>query len=395
MTGMTTTRVRRRIVLLAPGFEPLAPAAQRDRFARTLARTADLWSLRAEVGALGAEPDSSPAFRARAAGPDWHCEAEIRLLAWDDLIAAELARGWPALLRRGGGALAAVLLEGTLARYAAAHWRYALFALSPLLPLAGLAAALLLAALAVQNGEARLALPAIAVAGLAAWGARRLKLGLLLADWAFARDLALGTDPPQSARIGQFAGAILATRGAAADEVVLAGHSLGAVLLVQALAEALRRDPRLLDHAPRLVLVGLGSSVLKVALQPGAARLRADLALLAGAPGFEWVDLASRRDALSFERSEPVRTLGLPGRGPRRESIHPRDMLDAATWARVRWNFLRLHRQYVMGNGRRYFWDFGLMACGPLPVGGALRPDRALGPDGALGRAPPVEPVPA
>jgi hypothetical protein len=40
-----------------------------------------------------------------------------------------------------------------------------------------------------------------------------------------------------------------------------------------------------------------------------------------------------------------------------------------------------------MGNGRRYFLDFGLLLCGPLPAGAGLRPDRLLGIDGALGCA--------
>ena len=227
---------------------------------------------------------------------------------------------------------------------------------------------------------------ALPVAALSLWSAKPLHLDLLLADWAFARDLARGCDPAQQARTARFARAILATRWADADEVLLVGHSLGAVFVVQALAEALRQDPNLLRTTPPLALVGLGSSVLKVALLPGAARLRADLSLLARSAGFEWVELASRRDVLSFERSGPLGPLGIAGHGPRLESVHPRDMVNGATWGRIRWRFLRLHRQYVLGNEQRYFWDFGLAVCGPLPMGGT-RPDRALGPDGALNSA--------
>ncbi|MGG5817596.1 hypothetical protein [Falsiroseomonas sp. HW251] len=381
------TPVRSRIVLFVPGFEPLPTVAQRDRFARTLARTAGLWSLEAAVGPLApGGADTMPSFAASARGADWRCAAEIRLLAWDDLIAGELARGWPALVRRGGAAVAAVLLDGTVARYAAAHWRYALFALAALLPFLGIAAALLFAGFGVGAGAPWSLLPAtlsLLLAALAAW---RLSFPVLLADWALARDLAGGCDPAQQARIACFARAILATRGEAVDEVLLAGHSLGSVFAVQALAQALRHDPGLLRRMPRLVLVGLGSSVLKVALMRGATALRADLALLARSEGFDWIEFASRRDVLSFERTGPLGPLGITGRGPVLESVHPRDMLDDATWRRTRWRFLRIHRQYVMGNGRRYFWDFGLAVCGPLPVG-VVWPDRGLGPSGALGAA--------
>jgi pimeloyl-ACP methyl ester carboxylesterase len=213
-----------------------------------------------------------------------------------------------------------------------------------------------------------------------------LHLDILLADWRFAIDVARGRHAAYAARITRFADEIAAALGRpGVDEVLLVGHSLGAVFAVEALAEALRRDPGLLRAGPRFALVGLGPSVLKIALHPAAGRLRAALARLADTPGLVWVDHSSRRDVLSFERSEPIATLGLPGHGPRLERVHPRDMVDAATWSRIRHQPLRIHRQYVLGNTRRYSLDFGLLSCGPLPVESGLRPDRVLGSDGALG----------
>jgi hypothetical protein len=44
MTAPDLRPVRRRIVLYAPGFERLRPEEHRDRFARTLTRTAAVWS---------------------------------------------------------------------------------------------------------------------------------------------------------------------------------------------------------------------------------------------------------------------------------------------------------------------------------------------------------------
>jgi len=51
---------------------------------------------------------------------------------------------------------------------------------------------------------------------------------------------------------------------------------------------------------------------------------------------------------------------------------------------------LRAHRIYVTGNGRRYFYDWGLLACGPGAVGRDPTPDRLLGPDGGLSAPRPV-----
>jgi hypothetical protein len=374
--------VRRRLVLHVPGYEPLSPGAQTRRLARAVARSVAIWGLEG-----GAEPGADGTLRARMAGPDWATEAEIRILAWDDLIARDLAVPLPLRIWRGAGALAALLADGTLARYGAAHWRYLLFALFPGAVLLGLLLAGAATARAV-GGVAGAAAGLLLALALLLLADRRLHLGHLFADWAFARDIAAGRRPDIAARIAAFAAEITAARRRRdVQEVVLSGHSLGMALLAEALAAALEAEPAPPRPAPRLVLLGLGSSLLKIALMPQATRLRAAVARIATAPGLTWIEVSSRRDLVSFHRADPVARLGLLGRGPRLESIHPRAMLAPAEWRRVRRSVLRAHRVYVTGNGRRHFFDWGMVACGPGAVGRDPWPDRLLGPDGALGRA--------
>jgi hypothetical protein len=377
--------IRRRLVLHVPGYEPLTAAAQHRRLSRTLQRSATAWGLSGHSGAAQASADGVVlAFPSRLAGPDWATEAEIRILAWDDLIARDLAVPLPRRILRGGAALARLLADGTLARYGRAHWRYLLFAALPVAMLAGALLAGLLAGLALGGG-AGLAVGIAVALGLVLLADRRAHLGHLFADWSFARDLAAGTRPEIAARIARFAEEIAAARRARdVEEVVLTGHSLGMVLLAQALAEALARDPDPPRPAPRLALVGLGSSLLKVALMPQGAALRAAVARIAAEPGLAWMEYTSRRDLVSFHRADPVAVLGLAGRGPAMERIHPRAMLDPAAWRRVRLSMLRAHRIYVTGHARRYFFDWGLIACGPGAVGRDAPPDRLLGPDGSL-----------
>jgi pimeloyl-ACP methyl ester carboxylesterase len=229
--------------------------------------------------------------------------------------------------------------------------------------------------------------PALAVALLLA-GDRWLHLRHLLADWVFARDLARGARPELDARIERFAQEIVAARERQdVDEVVLVGHSLGMVLLTEALATALAREAAPARAAPRLALVGLGSSVLKIALMPQAQRLRDAVARIAATPRLAWLEFTSRRDLVCFHRADPVAVLGLPGSGPCIERIHPRAMLDHASWCRVRRSMLRAHRVYVTGGARRYFYDWGLIACGPGAVGRDPYPDRLIGPGGDLATA--------
>lgn len=388
-----TVPVRRRLVLHVPGYEPLDGAAQAGRLARTIARSAACFGLEGSTGAALATADGVVvAFPARLAGLDWATEAEIRILGWHDLIARDLAVPLPGRILGGLVALAALLRDGTLGRYRRAQWRYLLFVGLPVAMLAGAIAAGLVIFL-LMGGWVGAALGTGAAGGFVVAADRYLHLGHLFADWVFARDLARGTRPDIAARIHRFAAEITeARRRREVDEVVLSGHSLGMVLLAEALADSLALDPDPPRPAPRLVLVGLGSSMLKIALMPAAARLRGAIARIAAAPALTWLEFTSRRDLVSFHRADPVRALGLDGAGPRMERIHPRAMLDAAAWRRTRRSILRAHRIYVTGNLRRYFYDWGLIACGPGAVGRDADPDRLLRLDGAL-RQPELEPA--
>ncbi len=381
-----TRSVRRRLMLHVPGYEPLSAEAQRRRLVRTLDRSAAAWGLVA-VAQAGRTEGVAHAFDARLSGPDWTTETEIRILAWDDLIAHDIAVPLPRLILRGGAALAGLLRDGTLRRYRAAHWRYLLFVALPVAILAGALLGGLLGGVLLGGWAGFPAGLAIATALLGA-ADRWLHLRHLLADWVFARDLARDTRPEVTARIEAFAREIIAARRRRdVDEVVLAGHSLGMVLLTQALAIALVREPAPPRPAPRVALVGLGSSVLKIALMPQAHRLRDAVARVAAAPGLAWLEFTSRRDLVCFHRADPVAALGLAGHGPRVECIHPRAMVRHEAWCRVRRSMLRAHRIYVTGCDRRYFYDWGLIACGPGAVGLDPYPDRLLGPGGALATA--------
>jgi hypothetical protein len=74
-------------------------------------------------------------------------------------------------------------------------------------------------------------------------------------------------------------------------------------------------------------------------------------------------------------------------------------MVEEHTYRGFRLNFLRVHRQAVMGNERRYFYDYYMLCCGPLPlrewVEKAERAVAKFGADGALIEAPAADGVAA
>jgi len=74
--------------------------------------------------------------------------------------------------------------------------------------------------------------------------------------------------------------------------------------------------------------------------------------------------------------------------GPLVRVVRIRHMLNPSVYARMRYDPLRMHCQFVSGNNRRAAYDYFMLLCGPLSVERQVRsPDgaaSAIGPDGAL-----------
>src|SRR5829696_1362102 len=82
--------------------------------------------------------------------------------------------------------------------------------------------------------------------GLLQWPGRRLFVQHLLDDWIFARRYIHGEHAVLGPRLDRVAKRLCeAARASEADEVLVLGHSLGAVLAIDLLDRALRLEPRL------------------------------------------------------------------------------------------------------------------------------------------------------
>lgn len=404
-----TSPVRRRRTYLLTGYEPLAPAAHHHRFVREIKRFEATWTLKAEVGPLVFPTGSAVAsWAVVVTGPDLRTETEVRLLRWDDIVAADMEAPIASRLMRYLGAAVDFVFTGTFFRYAAAYWRYALFAAYPMVLLVliaalSAAAAWLWGRVGLPGGGLMQGLVAGAAAlGLLALAGRRFHLNYMLSDWIFARDMIRRRRPAIDARAAAFAKDIREglARGDV-DEVVILAHSLGAAWMVEAVARVLDAEPAILARSPPLGLAGLGSSTLKIALHPAAQWLRTSVKRVADVPAITWAEYDSHVDFICFYKNNTVEALGLVAQSrPHRRSIRLSRMLSPATWQRFRGNLLRIHRQYVMGNEQRYLYDFHMAACGPFPFAAIVAEgDRlagALGADGSLaGATTPLTPTPA
>jgi hypothetical protein len=383
--------VQNRYFFHASGFDQYDSAAQYRRFVREAARFATTWNVTADVSALHNIDAGDGRWDVTTRAPGWQVHTRYELLDWSDIVRAELARPGGRRVWDGAVTLADLFASGTAWRYFAANWRYGMFFLVPFLDvimfaavaaaagwfLGGAAGTALQTAVpsVIASMFAAVAGAAIAVAVFALlmrWPGERWRISQGLADWTFAREYMLGRHGAMEARIEAFAARIVAcARRADVDEIVVTGHSLGATVAVDVLGRAFARDSALGRHGPKLCLLTVGATIPKLALHPKGAWLRERARRLAAEPTLAWAEYQARDDIISFHKFDPVRLkrfkdVNDPG-GPviRRVQIH--QMLSDETRRRIRFNYMRLHYQFVMANERRTPYDYFMLMCGPVP----------------------------
>jgi pimeloyl-ACP methyl ester carboxylesterase len=373
--------VRRRHVYHVAGYDPMDAGALYRRFSRQLDVFRRTWSIEATVSALEQTSDKCRAWwTVRSRGPNWQVEAVHEALLWDDIVRADFRRPLALRLLKAAFAYCDLIVTGTMFRYILANQRYAIFFLFPIFSVVLFAVAgwivarlaigflgldgVVAAALGVPVGVAVFLL-------LLRWPGRRWRVEQLLDDWICAHAYIHGERPDIDARLELFAEALLArTRDTALDEIVIVGHSLGAMLVLDIIVRALARDADFGRRGPAVCVLTIGATIPKFALHPRAKPIRRRIAEVAAEPSIAWTEYQSRADTISFYKFDPVSLRRLAedrlDSKPviRRVQIH--DMLLPETFARCRTHVLRLHYRSVMANDRRAPYDYFLMVCGPV-----------------------------
>ncbi len=373
--------IRRRHVYHLAGYDPVDCGAQFRRFARQLDVFKRTWTIEATLSQLERSSDRTRAgWTVNARGADWQVEAVHETLLWDDIVQADFAR--PTAIRLWKAAVAYVdfIGTGTMFRYFRANHRYVIFFFVPLVQIvlfaavAWFCARLLLGFLPLTGlGEIMVGLcvGALVFIGLLQWPGRRWRVEQMLDDWIFAREYLYGWRSDMDKRLDCFTQAIAArARERGLDEIVLVGHSLGAMLALDVLDRALSQDGEFGRHGAAVCVLTVGATIPKFALHPAARRLREVSARIAAAPSIFWAEYQARDDIISFYKFDPVALLRVGERltgNPviRRVQVH--QMLTPQSLSRYRRNYLRLHYQPVMANDQRAPYDYFLMVCGPVP----------------------------
>src|SRR5262249_40038357 len=157
------------------------------------------------------------------------------------------------------------------------------------------------------------------------------------------------------------------------------GHSGGGALAPAVIARALERDPDIGRRGPPLVLLTLGSIAPGAALHPQAGPPRPGPPRPPGRAALGGGDRPSRAGIQEFWDFDPVEGIGAHAGEARCNPwiwmLRFRDMLSPQLFRRLRFDFFRLHYQFIMANDRRARYDYFMLLTGPVPVATWARRD--------------------
>jgi len=386
--------IGRRHVFHIGGYDPIVPERQFERFRRSLSSFERTWNVSSQTSAITDMSKVSACWDVEAWGPNWKTRMTFEMLRWDDLILRDSQRGMWSRLGQSWYSLFDFVVTGAWFRYVYANWRYAAFFIFPYLYVAlfGLAGAAIAYAVIRLSGLtgvyaaiSGVLITAAIFLGLVHWLGPRRRINHVLDDAIFSRQFLYGERPEMERRIDDFASRIVErARKADVDEILIVGHSLGAALTMAAVARALKQDPQLAKHGPTLCVLTVGATIPKFSLHPKGDRIRQATQIVADELSIQWTEYQARDDAISFYRFDPLTLKRVSRDHPdgrpniRRVQIH--SMMDPASFKRHRFHYMRMHYQFLMGNGRRAPYDYCMIICGPLdfdditaPLGGVDR----------------------
>ena len=202
---------------------------------------------------------------------------------------------------------------------------------------------------------------------------KRTYLLYLMCDTIWTWEFSHRERPEWDQRLDRFAQHVCdVARSSEAEEIVLVGHSSGSFLGTEILARALKLDPSLGKHGPRIVLLTLGGNYPIVGFHKAASDFRDHLRELAVEPSIDWIECQARKDVMNFFDFDPIASHGIDA-GPARRNptivpIRFREMILPENYNLFRWQFFRVHFQFVMANEVPNAYEFFMIVCGPVPL---------------------------
>jgi pimeloyl-ACP methyl ester carboxylesterase len=376
-------RVRRRHVLYVEGYDPRGAEVYYQQFQRSCDRFRKAWSVELTLDPFEIDSDDFAHWSLATRSARWQVATRYDFLRLERHIRATMFGPTLRVIARGLGWLIDDLVSGTMWRIFRSSWRFGVHLLSiqallliwlALAAAIGVGAAFLVSnlwqspAFAIVGGVVAAAATLFALRPLA----HRWYVSQITSCWATLRRFGRGRPTWLDDTIEAGARHLVAAAAANdTDELVLVGHSTGSVIAAAIMARALALDPDLGRRGTRLVLLTLGAVMPAVALHPAAQRMRDIIKRLAAEPTVAWIECQSRKDVMNFDGFNPVDGVGVHVEkrcNPLLWSIRFKEMVSPQYYQRLRWNFFRMHFQYINAGDRPTAHDYMLLIAGPVPV---------------------------
>ena len=395
-------QIRRRRVFFIEGYEPKGADGFHHLFRREWNRFRKNWGVTGTLQDIHFDSDDIASWELETIGPNWQVSTRYEFLRLEHQIRANLAQPILLQIMRALRWMAGDLATGSLWRVFRASWRMGvLLSYSQVLlivwlglTLAGGWFAARLADAWSFSGFAQLTLGAIAMFG--GFALLRPIAGAMFVNqlnncWPYLREFARGTPTGFDRSVEILAERIVtAAKAGDADEILVVGHSAGAMLALATMKRALEVDPNLGIRRPDVAVVTVGSIMPIFAMHPAASKLRDTIEAVSTEPTVLWADCQAREDFMNFSGFDPVAGVGIDS-GARRCNpvlwqIPFQAMISPVTFKRMRFNYWRKHYQYIMSNERRAAYDYYMFVCGPAPFSlwaGQENLGEAFAPDGS------------
>jgi len=390
-------RVQHRHIIYVQGYDPRGLAQYYRMFRTELRKFGRLYALTATISRPQVAPDGETAsWTIETKAADWQTRTSYDFLRWEDLIQRDLAAPIWRTVFHAMWIYWRLVFGGTIARFWKAHWRFATFISYPHYLLFNEALLSLGLAFGFGKGLEALGIPGlfsmaasaavfVAVLGtMLKYTENSTYLLYLLSDTIWTWEFSHRQRPEWDQRIDRFA-QYLANVACTSDaeEIVVVGHSSGSFLGAEILARALKLDPALGRHGPRVVLLTIGGNFPIVGFHAASKDFRDHLRLLSVEPSIDWIDCQSRKDVMNFYPFDPIAGHGIDvgplRRNPTIVPVRFREIIKPEHYNLFRWKFFRVHFQFVMANERPHAYDFFMIVCGPiLLIERMARPEAAL-----------------
>ncbi|MEM7268677.1 MAG: hypothetical protein AAF401_05430 [Pseudomonadota bacterium] len=379
--------VKRRRVLYAHGFDP----ATSERYRRLMARAgAERDGPPPAISQVAPMSDVSEGWRVNAVVDGQSVETIFEVLRYEDIVRQWRGRALPIRLATGLSSWFRFILNGGLRRvFAVAKGPGGLFFYPVFMLLAFIGIGVFTGRMAGEGAELLGAPDWASQVGRAIGALAGLWLSVR-AERAFFAHLMLGLfdfmfhvarEKPPAGRLEmrvelfahRIADAVRTAQDKKVDEVLVVGHSLGALVAARALARAMEQDIDLTGGNAKVSLLTLGSVAGYVSCHGGvgADRYAFDLGRVASDEDLSWVDVSAPRDWFSFGLVDPLLLIDdapLTARSPRVISAKFGRFRPDPEDKRTRFRAMGLHMKYLAAPDRDGGFDFFAVTSGPLTL---------------------------